>query len=361
MKSPSQRHPVPSAQSVTKTPPVIAAPIGGVNPDVHLPGAVATWAFLSQRLTKRELDLLKGCLAGLRSDLTRSTYLYGLKRFLSLHAGPLMSLKGEDLRTWATRQSTAMPRQTLKSTLAALQSFFSHVGRTTPSHVSPFAGLSLRFPRVRDAESVGVTHKMLTMEEVRRVLGRLEAEEARAGRPVPGSFLFRFLAMSGMRISEALSLDFHDPKREGQADYVNTLRLQPDGRYIVRVIGKSNRLREFQLSMELSEYLAQHFPPGTPRSGTPVFATHGGSRLTRHGAHWQAKQIARRFMQDLPGGLAKRFAWHHLRHGICNHLLCTLGVHPSHVARIMGHSAEILTRYYLHSTKDVLKDIRLAS
>jgi len=326
-----------------------------------LPGAAATWNFLEKRLTKKEMTLLCGCLTGLRSDLTRTTYLYGVKRFLALHVGPLLSIKGKDLLAWATKQSAAMPRQTLKSTLAALHAFFSHVERATPSHVSPFTGLSLRFPRVRDAESVEVGHKMLTMEEVRQVIGRLEAEEARSGRTVPGSFLFKFLAMSGMRISEALSLDFHDPAREGQTEYVNTLRLQPDGRYVVRVVGKSSRLREFQLSLELSESITRQFPPETFQSGTPVFTTHGGSRLTRHGAHWQAKQIAHRFMQDLPGGLAKRFAWHHLRHGICNHLLCTMGVHPSHVARIMGHSAEILTRYYLHSTKDVLKDLRLVS
>jgi len=212
MKSRIHHQQAPRSQVVMEATPTVISPD---MPAGRLPGASATWEFLGQRLTKRELGLLKGCLSGLRSDLTRTTYLYGVKRFMSLHTGPLLTLKGEALRVWATRQSTAMPRQTLKSTLASLQAFFSHVGRTMPSHMSPFAGLSLRFPRVRDAESVGVAHKMLTMEEVRQVLGRLEAEEARVGRHVPGSFLFRFLAMSGMRVSEALSLDFHDPAREG--------------------------------------------------------------------------------------------------------------------------------------------------
>lgn len=361
MKARGQGHSRRRSYPRGKATPVPGAPDCTVSPAGTLPGAASTWAFLSQRLTRQEMKFLTGCLTALRSDLTRSTYLYGVKRFLSLHAGPLLTLRGKDLLAWATRQSTVMPRQTLKSTLAALHVYFAHVARTMPSHVSPFTGLSLRFPRVRDEESVGVAHKMLTMEEVRLVLNRLDAEEVRTGRQVPGSFLFRFLAMSGMRISEALSLDFWDPRREGQADYANTLRLQPDGRFIVRVIGKSCRLREFQLSQELSDALGQQFPPEVRTPGSPVFTTQGGKRLTRHGSHWQAKEIARRFMQDFPGGLAKRFAWHHLRHGLCNHLLCTMGVHPSHVARIMGHSADILTRYYLHSTKDVLKDLRLVS
>jgi site-specific recombinase XerD len=66
-------------------------------------------------------------------------------------------------------------------------------------------------------------------------------------------------------------------------------------------------------------------------------------------------------MSDFPGGMGKRFAWHMLRHSLCTHLLCDLGADPIHVARLMGHSPEMLARVYLHGTRDLLKGLRLAS
>jgi integrase len=329
----------------------------------NLPGAAATWAYLESRLTGKEMALVRGFLTDLQSNLTRMTYLYSVKRFAASHKGPLLCVTGEDLRAWATTALTSMSRLTVKATLIALRAFFNHACRKESSLRHPFTDLRLRLPTVRDGESIAVANKILTPGQIRNVLERLDAETARVGKEIPGAFLWRFLAGTGLRVSEALGLDFYDPAREGQANYVNYVRVLPDCRCLVRVLGKARRVRDVLLSEELSEAFVRRFPPVTMLVGAPVFVTHDGrhTRLSRHAAHWEAKRIASLFMSDFPGGLSKRFRLHMLRHSLCTALLCDLGADPIHVARLMGHSPEMLARVYLHGTRDLLKGLRLAS
>jgi integrase len=328
-----------------------------------LPGAAATWTYLATRLTGEEMTLLRGFLADLQSDLTRQTYLYSVKRFTASYGGHLVAVNSETLREWASTAGTAMNRLTVKATLIALRAFFNHACRVQPNLRHPFDGLRLRLPTVRDAEAVGRASKVLTPSQLRTVCERLNAEEIRLGKEFPGAFLWRFLAGTGLRVSEALNLNFYDPAREGEAQYWNYVRPLPDGRCLVRVLGKARRVREVLLGEELSEAFTRRFPAGTTIAGAPVFVTHDGrrTRLSRHGAHWEAKRIAEKFMHDFPGGMSKRFHLHMLRHALCTTLLCDQGADPIHVARLMGHSPQLLARVYLHGTRDLLKGLRLAS
>lgn len=329
-----------------------------------LPGAAATWTYLSQRLDARDLADVRDFLASRATDLSRETYLYGLKRFLATGGTTLTGLTPAALSQWVTLvlSTGVMSRQTLRSTLTALRALASYLVATRVGYTSPFTGLRLRLPLVRDEDGVRVAHKMLSAANLRLVLERLTEEEVRAGHEVAGAFLFRFLAGTGMRVSEGLSLNHYDSRREGQAGYTNYLRRQPDGRWLVSVLGKAHRWREMQVGEELSTYLDERLPPARRQPDTPVFLTQDGrGRLGRHGAHRQAKTIARRFMQGLPGDMARRFGLHVLRHTLCNRLLVDLGVPAVHVARALGHSQATLARYYLHSTADVLRDVRLTS
>ncbi|MBN8216725.1 MAG: tyrosine-type recombinase/integrase [Spirochaetes bacterium] len=328
-----------------------------------LPGAAATWSYLATRLTGEEMTLLRGFLTDLQSDLTRQTYLYSTKRFMASHSGSLLAVTGEALRGWASAALTSMNRLTVKATLIALRAFFNHACRVQSNLRHPFDGLRLRLPTVRDAEAVGMASKVLTPGQIRTVCERLDAEETRLGKEFPGGFLWRFLAGTGLRVSEALSLNFYDPAREGEANYVNYVRVLHDGRCLVRVLGKARRVRDVLLGEELSEAFTRKFPSGTIDAGAPVFITHDirRTRLSRHGAHWEAKRVAEKFMYDFPGGMSKRFHLHMLRHALCTTLLCDQGADPIHVARLMGHSPQMLARVYLHGTRDLLKGLRLAS
>lgn len=324
-----------------------------------LPGAGATWANLRAHLPSAEIPHIVAFLNSLDSTRSQETYLYGLKRFVGSGGGSLLRVTSGSLRTWA--QAAELGQTTLKSTLTALRSFYNHVAAQIPGFTNPFTCFTVRLHQVRDTESIGIAEKVLSIDQIRLVIARLEAEEVRIGREVPGAFLFRFLAMTGMRISEALSLNFFDPRKEGVAGYVNYLRPDGEGRYVARVLGKAHRLREVHLSEELGQAITKRFPPGVARPGEPVFTTHDSrhTRLGRHGAYSEAKNIAKRFMADFPGGMRKRFGWHCLRHSLCTHLLVTAGEDPSMVARAMGHSPAVLARFYLHGTRDIFKGLRL--
>lgn len=329
----------------------------------EISGSTATWGYIKGRLSKNELSLVVQFMNSIACPATRATYLFSLKRFLSTAEGGLLSISPIKIQEWVKTNGSSLPRATIKVTLAALRSFISFTKGQNPNLTNPFEGLQMKLPKIRDLEGVSISHKLLTIEQLRLVLSRLDAQEASQARETPGAFLFKFIALSGMRISETLSLDIFDPSREGDTGYYNYLRLEKSGRYFVRVLGKSRKLREFYLSEELSETVRQHFTGVEAVPGAPVFVTHDKkkTRLTRFGANWEAKQISKKFMNDFPKELSKRFGFHHLRHSICNYLLCTVGVHPVHVAKIMGHSSDVLTRYYLHTAKDIFKDLRMVS
>jgi len=310
---------------------------------------------LAHRMSEADLQVVHSFLTQLASPRSRLAYVYGLKSFVRQTGKPLLSVTTQDLREWLGQEIARGGNiRSLRTCLTALRSFYNHVTSVRPEVGHPFHGFKPRLPEIRDGLSVG--KKFLTMEQIRLVLSRIDAREAQTGREVSGGHLFRWLASTGMRVSEALSIEYFSPAKDGPS-YVNWVRPEGD-RMAIRLVGKARKLREVRVGEELSKAIGKRFEKLGCPVGQPVFLARGGIRLGRHGALREMKVIHRQFMCDLG---VKTFGPHHLRHALITHLLAHEGLHPLHVARTLGNSVSVISRFYLHDQLDILKDVKLVS
>jgi site-specific recombinase XerD len=310
---------------------------------------------LTKSMPTEDIKAVHSFLTQLVSSRSRLAYIYGLKNYVRQTGKPLLAVTTQDLREWLGQEiARGANVRSLRTCLTSLRSFYNHLTSVRPEVGHPFHGFKPRLPEIRDGLSVG--KKFLTMEQIRLVLSRIDTREAQTGREVTGGHLFRWLASTGMRVSEALSIEYFSPAKDGPA-YVNWVRPEGD-RQVIRLLGKARKLREVRVGDELSVAIGKRFEKLAGPAGQPVFLTRGGQRLGRHGALRQMKGIHRQFMSDLG---VKNFGCHHLRHALATHLLAHEGLHPLHVARTLGNSVSVISRFYLHDQLDILKDVKLVS
>ncbi|MDR3642488.1 MAG: tyrosine-type recombinase/integrase [Candidatus Doudnabacteria bacterium] len=146
--------------------------------------------------------------------------------------------------------------------------------------------------------------------------------------------LVEVLLGTGMRISEALSLD------RGQIDYEKAE---------AKIIGKGNKQRTVffnQRSLDWVKYYLEQ------RSDTlePIFITSRGTRFSREDVSGLFKRYVKK------SGITKHLTPHTLRHTMATHLLFN-GCPINHVKEILGHDRlETTCKYYLGVDKSKAKE-----
>jgi integrase/recombinase XerD len=209
--------------------------------------------------------------------------------------------------------------------VAAIKSFF---------HFMLARGQIFKDPTI-DLESPKVKKRLprtLPADEVARLL------EAPARKRTPkglrDSALLHLLYTTGMRVSEAVSLQVDDVSLEDS---------------ILHCPGKDNSVRDLPLEPNTKVVLANYLENGRPhliknKDETALFLNHRGSQLTRQGLWLIIKAYASE------ADLSERVTPHTLRHSFAAHKLNS-GVELREIQLLLGHANISTTQIYSQLSK----------
>jgi site-specific recombinase XerD len=238
--------------------------------------------------------------------------------------GPIVwtKISPDDLRRFLSGRASQVGRRSLARTVSVLRSFFSYLRRSGHAKENPAA--VIRIPRFSRA-----LPRYVSEPDLARLFSREEPCED--GARVRDRAMVELLYGSGVRASEAVSLDWRD--------------LSLDDRRIHVRAGKGNRDRIVPMSRATAQALralsAVERASGKAASGArPIFQNTRGSRLNvRSVARIVAAELAR-------GGLA-RVNPHALRHSCATHLL-DHGADLRSIQELLGHTSLSTTQRYTH-------------
>ncbi len=147
--------------------------------------------------------------------------------------------------------------------------------------------------------------------------------------------LLRVLYSTGMRVSEAVSLQVTDV-------------VLADG--ILHCAGKDSSVRDLPMDAETKQVLADYLENGRPhliknKDETALFLNHRGSQLTRQGLWLIIKAYASE------ANLSKRVTPHTLRHSFAAHKLNS-GLELRDIQHLLGHANISTTQIYTQLTKE---------
>lgn len=202
-----------------------------------------------------------------------------------------------------------------------------------------------RIPRSPTAfiETPRLWHRVpptLTLEEVERLLGSIDAE----GLGVRNRAMLECLYGAGLRVSELVSLD------------VSSCHLEAG---FVRCVGKGNKERIVPLGRAATDALKRYCEAQRPRlvarhpQTSALFVNRRGERLTRQ----RVWQVLRRYADA--SRLTKTIGPHTLRHSFATHLL-EGGADLRSVQEMLGHATIATTQRYTHVDRSRLKKIHAA-
>lgn len=174
----------------------------------------------------------------------------------------------------------------------------------------------------------------LSEKDFQRILRQVDkAKDIRA------KALFIFLARTGCRISEALSIE---------KDQVSKLKKKGG---IISVTGKGSKTRQIIITKEVTEVLKDYIKKDTYKdNSTKVFTSKYGAyaRQTAHNDLKKYTGIAR--IKKEKGHL------HNLRHLFCINCVNS-GLDITEIAQLVGHSDINTTKIYTNKSADDLKNI----
>jgi integrase/recombinase XerD len=212
---------------------------------------------------------------------------------------------------------------TIARRVAALRSLYRHQTLLGARDDNPAAELEL--PRRRRA-----LPKTLSPGEAERLI---EAAAGTTPRALRDRALVELLYGSGLRVSEAVSLDRASVDLEER---------------LVRCLGKGSKERVVPLGREAAEALRRYLARGRPhldrRHRPELFLNAKGGALTRSGAFLILRRLAGRAGLE-PG----RVHPHLLRHSFATHLL-EGGADLRSVQEMLGHADLATTELYTHVT-----------
>lgn len=174
----------------------------------------------------------------------------------------------------------------------------------------------------------------LSEKDFQRILRQVDkAKDIRA------KALFIFLARTGCRISEALSIE---------KDQVSKLKKKGG---IISVTGKGSKTRQIIVTKEVTEVLKDYIKKDTYKdNSTKVFTSKYGA-YARQTAHNDLKKYT---------GLARikkeKGHLHNLRHLFCINCVNS-GLDITEIAQLVGHSDINTTKIYTNKSADDLKNI----
>jgi site-specific recombinase XerD len=236
-----------------------------------------------------------------------------------------------DLET--TRANTI---QTRNARLAAIRSFFQHVGASDPASLG-IAHRVLAIPIKR--AHIEVTHH-LTRNELDALIAAPNQQTPRGRRD---RTLLLFLGRTGARVSEALSVNVCDLQLD---------RTRPQ----VLLRGKGRKERVVPISADLVGALRVLITElglgGDPSS--PIFQGTHGERLTRFGATHVVRRAVATVRPAQPGLAQKVVSPHVLRHSLAMTLLQS-GVDLLTIQAWLGHSQVATTHRYAAADVEMMR------
>jgi integrase/recombinase XerC len=260
--------------------------------------------------------------------------------FLNKHIGQQISLNDlsetaiRDFRSWlADKAANGTSSSSRARSLAGIRNFFTWMDKEGILH-NPAAGLlstpkrPAKVPRPMDIPQL---FKLidLAMDHVTDWVGLRDYA------------FFSLLYGSGLRIDEALSLNFGDWPAEGLK---------------IRIMGKGGREREVPLLPEARKRVEQyrHAAPLSDDPSAPLFCGLRGKRLNQG--------VAQKTMRDLRVslGLPETVTPHALRHSFATHLLGA-GMNLREVQHLLGHASLSTTQIYADVDHEKLMEVFLKS
>jgi site-specific recombinase XerD len=225
---------------------------------------------------------------------------------------------------------------TRNSRLTAVRSFFHHVAAKDPASIA-IAQRILSIPIKKS--NTAVTHYLSRSE----LDALIDAPDSKTPRGRRDRVLLLFLARTGARISEALSVDAAD---------LQLVRPQPQ----VLLRGKGRKQRMVPLAEDLAkalELLLQERGVGR-HDPVPLFVGTHGRRLTRFGAtHIVRRTVATAFKQ-VPQRARKLVSPHVLRHSLAMTLLQS-GVDLLTIQAWLGHAQVATTHRYAAADIEMMR------
>jgi len=247
--------------------------------------------------------------------------------FLTAHRGhppsmnDLASVDLLDFRSWLSRRKALGTKNATRAReVSSVKSFLRWMDRHGFLHNA--AALHVRTPKnhrrlpraLPEAEAL-----QLTLHTPQAIAKQGDWVTAR------DHALFLLLYGSGLRIDEALQLDYATRPRQGE----------------VRVTGKGNRERLMPVlpvvEKAIENYLA--LAPAAFDKGTPLFLGLRGGRLSQGVAQRQMRRIRR--LMNLPESVTP----HTLRHSFATHLL-EKGANLRLIQELLGHASVTTTQRY---------------
>jgi integrase len=264
------------------------------------------------------------------------------KQNYRLHIAPtfsahkIRSLHRAQIRQWLVERLQAQAsRGTVKLLLAIFRTLLSAAVMDGVIAVNPAAGLGRQLKLVQNvkAHQDKVEAKALSREQLSKLLDWCETASA------VGYTLFLVMARTGLRISEAIGLEWKDIDIAGRE--IRVARAISHGRLGTP---KSGHGRLVDLSDQTAEALQRHLieqkkaalVSGRGAVSQWVFSTEDGRPATED-------RIRRAFARALAGaGLPGHLTVHSLRHTFAS-LLLQQGESPAYVQRQLGHASIQLT------------------
>jgi integrase len=250
---------------------------------------------------------------------TSRKYRQQIEQYLGPHFSrkPLEAITGRDcLDYYNSRLDAKAAISTVNGEMACLKSLFSEAIRADVCQTNPAKGVKLLNPNnVRD--------RILSDEETARLFNAAN-EFADYIRP-----LFYLLYNTGMRLGEALALEWAD--------------IQPEHARIVIRVSKSGEGRKVPLRQVLSDELIRWKP------------VTGGSRWVFPGRYDHSKpmnSIRPGWVRLCAAAEINDFHPHDLRHNFTS-LLQAQGVSDSIIMSITGHKTHVMLHRYSHSNDSI--------
>jgi len=248
-----------------------------------------------------------------KSKRTKELYIQVVSQFFEFVGRSLAEVLLEDVVQW--RESLTYRGYTQNSIslkISVIRSLFSYGLKAGYLNVN-VTGL-FKVP----AQTSALHERFLEQEEVRKFINSVSQPRERA--------LLTLIYTTGLRVSEALNINWRDLKSHPQGGQVT-------------VVGKGGKLRTILINPNLWQQL-QALP--RPENCEALFSTCRGRRLDRYQLHRFVKKAAEK------AGVNPHISIHWLRHAHACHSLengCELDV----LMRSLGHSSLTVTSQYLHA------------
>ena len=277
------------------------------------------------------------CIQGLKPK-TVAGYAQHVRSFLKhrFASGPvaLSCLCAEDVVRFVQHAVQGLRPNSAKYITAVLRSFLRyacHLGETGPELVDAV-------PAVASWSMPGIP-RGIGADQVDRLLSSISRSTATGRRDYA---LLLLLARLGLRASEIRFLELDD------IDWINGT---------LRVKAKGNRRRNFPLSPELGEAIADYLQHGRPSCASRRVFLRAKSPIQGFQGQTTIGSIVRRAIQRA-GVVTPTFSTHQFRHGLATDMLQS-GSTLQQIGDVLGHSHPDTTRIYAKVDLDALRSLAL--